>query len=81
MGIRARYSDIRLFCVKDAIGNNEVKVTHCPKQRMIADHNAKPLVGGEFKFFLNIILNLSGIRHSQVGQQECVGQTRACVGT
>ena len=48
-----------------------------PIEKMIADHNTKPLVGGKFKMFRGVILNLSEIHHDQVGQQECVEQTRA----
>ena len=46
---------------------------YCPTERMIVDYNTKPLVGGKFKIFQDLILILNGIRHSQIGQQECVG--------
>ena len=68
---------MRLFCIKDLLANKEVEVAHCPTERMIADCNAKPLGGRKFKIFRHTILNLSGIHHFQVGQQECIGQTRA----
>ena len=76
-GKRMRHLDMRLFHVKDLIENDEVKVTHCPKERTIAYYNTKPLVlvGGKFKMFRDVILNLSGIHHSQVGQQESGGLT------
>ena len=72
-----RHLDTRLFCVKDLIRNDKVKVACCPKERMIADHNTKPLIGGQFKMFRCVILNLSGICYSQAGQQERAAQTLA----
>ena len=54
-----------------------MEVVYCPTERMIVDYNTKPLVGGQFKMFRDVILNLNGIHHSQVGQQECVGKMRA----
>ena len=75
-GKRTRHLDIRLFYVKDLVKNKEVEVVYCPTEKMIADHNTKPLVGAKFKMFRDVILNLSGIHHTQVGQQECVEQIR-----
>ena len=75
-GKRARHLDTQLLCVKDFIRNDEMEVKFCPAERMIVDCNIKPLVGGKFKMFRDVILNLSGIHHSQVGQHECVRQTR-----
>ena len=72
-----RHLGIRLFYVKYLIGNDEVEVKYCPTERMIADYDTKPSVGGKFKMFRDVVLNLSEIRHSQLGQQECVGQIRA----
>jgi hypothetical protein len=40
---------------------------------MIADYMTKPLVGGKFKIFRDLIMNLNG-KHHRIGQQECVGQ-------
>ena len=75
-GKRTRHLDIRLFYVKDLVKNKEVEVVYCPTEKMIADYNTKPLVGAKFKMFRDVILNLSGIHHTQVGQQECVEQIR-----
>ena len=63
-GKRTRHLDTRLFYVKDLVANKEVEVVYCPTERMIADCNTKPLVGGKFKLFRDVILNLNGIRHS-----------------
>ena len=74
--VREKEQDIliRLFYVKDLIGNNEVKVMCCPTERMIVDCNVKLLVGGKFKMLRDVILNLIGTHQSQVGEQECVGK-------
>ena len=48
-GKRTRHLDMRLFCVKYLVANKEVEVMSCPTERMIADYNTKPLVGGKFK--------------------------------
>ena len=76
-GKRTMHLDMRLFYVKDLVKNKEVEVIHCPTEKMIAEHNTKSLVGTTFKMFRDVILKLSGTRHAQVGQQECVEQTRA----
>ena len=70
---RARHFNIRLFYVKYLMRNHEVKVTYFPTERVIYDYNSKRLVGGKLKMFRDVILDLSGTRHFQVGQQECVG--------
>ena len=50
-GERTRHFCIRLFHVKYLIGNEEVKVMSCPTERIIADYDSKPLVGGKLKMF------------------------------
>jgi hypothetical protein len=40
---------------------------------MLADCMTKPLGGGKFKVFRDLIMNLHG-KHHRIGQQECVGQ-------
>ena len=78
-GKRTRHFDIRLFYVTDMIGHGDATVEYCPTEKMIADYMSKPLVGRKFKLFRDSILNLSGIHHSRVGQQECVGSGRVSV--
>ena len=41
----------------------EVKIKYCPIDEMIADHMTKPLIGGKFKLFQDLIMNLSGKHH------------------
>ena len=49
-GKRTRRFDIRPLYIKDLIENGEAQVKHFPTERMIADHDDKPLVGGMFNF-------------------------------
>lgn len=63
---------MKIFYVEDLVKNKEVEAICCLTEKMIADCNTRPLVGGKFKMHRDVILNLSGIHHTQVGQQECV---------
>ena len=55
MGKRKRHFDVRSFYVKYLIGNDEVKVMHCPTERMTTDLNEKPLTGRKFKMFRDVV--------------------------
>ena len=72
-GKRTRHFDIKLFYITDLILRNEVEVSYCPTDEMLADYITKPLVGTKFKLFRDLIMNLSG-KHHRIGQQECVGE-------
>ena len=72
LGRRIINFDVRLFCMKYLSVNDEVTVTSFPAERMIADCNTKMLVSGKFKMLRDVMFNLSGIHHSQVGQKERV---------
>jgi hypothetical protein len=72
-GKRTRHFDIKYFYVTDLVDRKEVKVEYCPTDEMIADYMTKPLVGGKFKLFRDLIMNLSG-KHHRIAQQECVGR-------
>ena len=56
----------------DLVGRNEVKIEYFPTNEMIGNHMTKALIGGKFKFFCDLIMNLGG-KHHHIGQQECVG--------
>jgi hypothetical protein len=71
-GKRTRYFDIKYFYVTDLIGGDEVAVSYCPTNDMVADYMTKPLTGSKFHYLRDIIMNLSNKSH-HVGQQECVG--------
>ena len=54
---RTRHMDIRYFFVKDRIASGEITIEHCPTKSMLADFFTKPLQGGLFKEFRDLILN------------------------
>jgi hypothetical protein len=43
--------DIKYFYITDFIGREEVAVTYCPTEDMIADYMTKPLTGSKFNYF------------------------------
>jgi hypothetical protein len=72
-GKRTRHFEIKYFYVTDLVGRDEVKVIYCSTEDMIADYHTKPLTGWKFKYFRDLIMNLTG-KHHRVKQQECVGR-------
>jgi hypothetical protein len=74
-GKRTRHFDIKYY-ITDLIGREEVVVTYCPTEDMIADYMTKPLTGSKFNYFRDLIRNLSDKDHP-IGQQECVGNAHA----
>ena len=49
---------VRYFFVVDKIRNKEVKVTHCPTEKMQADFSSKPTQGLLFKKQRNVAMGL-----------------------
>ena len=62
----------QVFYVTDLVGQNKVKIEDCPTDEMIADYMTKTLVGGKFKIFRDMIMNLSS-KHHRIGHKGCVG--------
>jgi hypothetical protein len=54
---RTRHINIRYYFITDRIGRHEVQVKYCPTDDMIADFYTKPLNGGKFRKFRNLIMN------------------------
>ena len=52
----SRHIDIKYFFVKDRINKGEIDVSYCPTEAMLADFFTKPLQGGLFKKFRDVIL-------------------------
>ena len=69
---QANHFYINHFYITDMVGQNEVNIECCPKYEIIAGCITKPLVGGNFKFFRDIIMNIIS-KHHNIGQQECGG--------
>ena len=52
--------DIRYFFVKDRVDKNEFKIEYCPTESMLADFFTKPLQGGLYKKFRDVLM---GYKH------------------
>ena len=71
-GKLTRHFDIKYFYETYLVDQNEVNIEYCQTDEMIADDTKKPLVGGKFKLFRNLIMNISD-KPKLIGQKECVG--------
>lgn len=59
-GQKSRHISIRYFFIKDRIEKKDINLIYCPTDLMIADFFSKPLQGGIFRKFRDIVL---GIKH------------------
>lgn len=59
-GKRTRHINIRFFFVTDRIKKGEIRLQHCPTDKMIADFYTKPLQGTKFRQLRDIVLNVHG---------------------
>ena len=57
-GQRSRHIDIRYFFIKDRIEKGEINLIYCPTNEMIADFFTKPLQGGLFTKFRDLIMGI-----------------------
>lgn len=51
----SKHIHVKYFLVTDKIERKELKVIHCPTEEMTADFNTKPLQGGKFVQFRNLL--------------------------
>ena len=58
-GKGSKHIDIRYFFVTDQVKNGHFKVQYCPTIEMIADFFTKPLQGGLFHKFRNLIMAIN----------------------
>ena len=58
-GKGSKHIHIRYFFITDRIKKKEFRVEHCPTKEMIADYYTKPLQGGLFYKFRDLILGIS----------------------
>ena len=58
-GKGSKHIHIRYFFITDKIKQKELKVLHCPTEEMIADYYTKPLQGGQFYKFRDLILGIN----------------------
>ena len=77
---RSRHFDIKLFNIKDKVKANNIDITFCPTDLMVADYFTKALQGSTFRRMRDLILGiepLSSIQlpsRGQVASKERVGQ-------
>ena len=58
-GKGSKHIHIRYFFITDKFKQKELKVLHCPTEEMIADYYTKPLQGGQFNKFRDLILGIN----------------------
>ena len=58
-GDRSRHINIRYFFIKDTVERENITVTHCPTEQMIADFFTKPFQGNLFRNMRDIIMGAS----------------------
>ena len=69
-GKRTRHINIRYYFITDRIANGDVRVQHCPTDRLIADFYTKALQGHLFRLFRSLILNLDDKIALSMGTKE-----------
>ena len=57
-GKRTRHINIRYYFITDHIANGDIRIQHCPTDKLISDFYTKPLQGQLFRTFRSLILNL-----------------------
>ena len=60
LGKQNKAMDVRYFYVKDHVDRGEIRIAHCPTEKMVGDFFTKPLQGKKFLDFRNQVLGLGG---------------------
>ena len=55
-GQKTKHMDNRYFWIKDRLESEGITVDYCPTEKMVADFFTKPLQGGLFRKYRDIIL-------------------------
>ena len=63
-GKRTRHINIRYFFVAEKVASNEVAISYCHTDDMLADFFTKPTHGSKFLKFRDTILNVQGSPHN-----------------
>ena len=56
---KTRHIHIRYFFTKDVVKRENIDISHCPTEEMIADFYTKPLQGKQFKKMRDILMGLA----------------------
>ena len=57
-GKRTKHINMRYYFITDRIRKQDLSVSYCPTELMVADFFTKPLQGAQFTKFWSIIMNL-----------------------
>ena len=63
-GKRTRHINIRYFFVAEKVANEEVAISYCPTDDMLADFFTKATHGSKFLRFRDTILNVQGSQYN-----------------
>ena len=70
---RTRHMNIRYFFVADVQQRKHITIEYCPTDEMIGDFFTKPLGGGKFRRFRNIIMNVDRDKYGVVDMDALMG--------
>ena len=83
---RTKHMDVRYFYITDMVKRGQVKIEHCPTERMIADFFTKPLQGRLFRLLRDYVMGVvdhddnnddssvnNDTHNGRQAPQECVG--------
>ena len=73
-GKQSRHVDIRYFFIKDRVKQENIKIHYCPTEEMLADFYTKPLQGGLFNKFRDVLLGHKPL--SSLQNPTCDSSTR-----
>jgi hypothetical protein len=72
---RTKHINIRYFFITDRIAKGEVKVEWCPTQEMVGDYMTKPLQGGLFRKFRDLIMGVHPAESANATKSKKLGLT------
>ena len=55
---RTKHVNVRYFFITDRSKNGDLSIEYCPTDDVVADFYTKPIQGGKFIHFRNIIMNI-----------------------
>ena len=59
--VNSRHIDIRHFFIKDRVDKEDLRIMYCPTRIILADYFTKPLQGGLFHMFKEIVMGRSSL--------------------
>ena len=59
--VNSRHIDIRYFFIKDRVDKEDLRIMYCPTRIILADYFTKPLQGGLFHMFKEIVMGRASL--------------------